>query len=38
VRADVVEDGDEAVGLRGETRGHFGSECRYICSNRQDFS
>ena len=40
VRAHVVEDGDEAVRLERDAGlcGHFGSECRHICSNRQDFS
>ena len=40
VRAHVVEDGDEAVGLERDAglRRHFGSECRHICRDRQDFS
>ena len=40
VCADVVEHGDEAVGLErdpGLCR-HFGFECRHICRSRQDFS
>ena len=40
VGPDVVEHGDEAVWLgRGAgPGGHFGSECKDICSDRQDFS
>ena len=40
VRAHVVEDGDEVVGLERDAglRGHFGSECKHICRDRQDFS
>ncbi len=40
VRAHVVEDGDEAVGLERDAglRRHFGSECKHICRDRQHFS
>ena len=40
VRADVVEHRDDTVGLESDAglRGHFGSECKDICCDRQDFS
>jgi hypothetical protein len=39
VRAHVVEHGEQVVGLGGVgLGGHFGSECKDICLDRQDFS